>query len=226
MSDSQGSDQDPGTSETTPEETAPEETTSEIGPSGPGAPPAAQTAPPPPPHPLDKQWRIVVDRETYGPYTGHQLKAYIEEGRVTRDTTVASPGTHVWYKASDDRILGPLFDRKEAKASQARAKDASTIVQVSNMPPPAINGIEQGPKSPGIALLLSLLITGVGQMYNGEVVKGILMLIGCVILWFFWLGWVIWIWSMIDAYQGAKNVNAAYRAYLRRQESRRGGRGI
>ena len=61
-----------------------------------------------------------------------------------------------------------------------------------------------------IALLLSLLICGVGQMYNGQVGKGIAFLIGCILAWFILLGWVIWIWSMVDAYQTAKRMNLRY----------------
>ena len=63
---------------------------------------------------------------------------------------------------------------------------------------------------PGIALLLSLLICGVGQMYNGQVGKGIAFLIGCIFAWFILLGWVVWIWSMVDAYQTAKRMNLRY----------------
>ena len=40
------------------------------------------------------------------------------------------------------------------------------------------------------------------------------MLIGCVILWFMLLGWIINIWSWIDAYQTAKRMNATYRRRL------------
>jgi TM2 domain-containing membrane protein YozV len=67
-----------------------------------------------------------------------------------------------------------------------------------------------GPKSPGVALLLSLVICGAGQMYNGQVGKGILMLIGCLLAWLVFLGWVIWIWSMVDAYTTAKDLNLRY----------------
>ncbi|OAS25634.1 hypothetical protein A5481_09160 [Methylobacterium platani] len=65
-----------------------------------------------------------------------------------------------------------------------------------------------GGKSPGIALVLSLVICGIGQMYNGQVAKGILMLLGSILLWLVMLGWIVWIWSMIDAYQTAKAINA------------------
>jgi TM2 domain-containing membrane protein YozV len=62
-------------------------------------------------------------------------------------------------------------------------------------------------KSPGVALLLSFLIPGVGQFYCGESKKGGIMLAVYLISWltaFFVIGWagllVVWIWSMVDAY--------------------------
>ena len=58
-------------------------------------------------------------------------------------------------------------------------------------------------KNPVIALVLSLLIPGVGQFYNGDVKKGAVML-GCFLVGIPLSGGVVsfgvWIWSMIDAY--------------------------
>ena len=61
-------------------------------------------------------------------------------------------------------------------------------------------------KEPWVALILSLFIVGLGQFYNGDPKKGVLMMIGTmvtvamfsVVPWF-----VIGIWSAIDAYQVA-----------------------
>jgi len=36
------------------------------------------------------------------------------------------------------------------------------------------------------------------------------MLIGCILLWLVLLGWIIWIWSMVDAYSTAKQMNLRY----------------
>ena len=61
-------------------------------------------------------------------------------------------------------------------------------------------------KSPPVALILSLLIVGLGQFYNGDMKKGAVMLGGAVIggavtLGLVWIGMMIW--SAIDAYQVA-----------------------
>ena len=178
----------------------------------------------PPPHPLDGQWHIATDGKVYGPYSGHDIEKFITEGRVTSLTNVARVGSEKWQRAGDDRTLGALFGTNlpAAKASRTvQAGEGSAVVQINNVyPDPALMmGSEMGPKSPGIALLLSLLIPGVGQMYNSQVAKGILMLIGWILLWFVWLGWVIWIWAMIDAYQEAKHLNYEFNRRLARHRN-------
>lgn len=82
-------------------------------------------------------------------------------------------------------------------------------------------------KSPGTALLFSLLLVGGGQFYNEEVGKGFLMLGLDAASWFVYLvgigaeapglallgfgGMVgVPIWSMIDAYVSAERINRQY----------------
>jgi len=62
-------------------------------------------------------------------------------------------------------------------------------------------------KDPTIAALLSCLIVGLGQLYNGQAVKGILMFVACVFLWAVALGWIVNIWAIVDAYTSAKRIN-------------------
>jgi len=81
-----------------------------------------------------------------------------------------------------------------------------TVIQQVQIPTPV--AANASGKSPGVAVLLSLLICGAGQLYNGEVAKGILMFIGCAVLWTVTLGWIISIWSMIDAYGTAKRLSS------------------
>jgi TM2 domain-containing membrane protein YozV len=67
--------------------------------------------------------------------------------------------------------------------------------------------IYQEKKNPAVSVLLSVLLTGAGQVYNGQIVKGLLMLGSCIVLWGFLLGWIISIWSVYDAYTTAKKIN-------------------
>ena len=70
-------------------------------------------------------------------------------------------------------------------------------------------------KNSGVAALLSFFFTGAGQIYNGEIGKGIGMLVLQVInvmLMFVVIGLftypAVWIWGMYDAYHTAERINA------------------
>lgn len=76
-------------------------------------------------------------------------------------------------------------------------------------------------KSPGIALVLSFLIAGLGQLYNGEFAKGIIFIVLSFVffvLMIFLIGIplyiALWIYSMYDAYKGAERFNAAHQTRL------------
>jgi TM2 domain-containing membrane protein YozV len=61
-------------------------------------------------------------------------------------------------------------------------------------------------KVPWLAVVLSLLITGLGQFYNNDWKKGALMFVGAVLGFIFTGGLLtlgFWIWSMVDGYQVA-----------------------
>ena len=76
------------------------------------------------------------------------------------------------------------------------------------------------PKNPGISLLASFFIPGLGSMLNGDVGKGVGILIGyfvsfiLIIVIIGILGVIgFWVWGMVDAYQGAKTWNARHGFY-------------
>jgi TM2 domain-containing membrane protein YozV len=174
-----------------------------------------------PPHPLDKEWYAHVDGQQYGPFSGHDIKRMIEQERIKDTDHLCQVGGSQWVLAKEDQILGALFMSAARKQlAQAPAAPISgntgTVVQVTNNIPNPMNAallLDPGvaaPKSPGVALLLSFLLMGAGQMYNGQVGKGFAMLFGGIFLWLIFLGWIIWIWSMIDAYTTAKDMNLRY----------------
>ncbi len=76
---------------------------------------------------------------------------------------------------------------------------------------------EQAPKfykNPAIATVLSFFIMGLGQIYNGQIGKGILFIVMYVIsalLMFVVVGFIttpiLWIWGMIDAHRSADRIN-------------------
>jgi len=69
-------------------------------------------------------------------------------------------------------------------------------------------------KNPGISTLLSFFFMGAGQIYNGEIGKGIAFLIMyafSLLLMFVLIGFIttpiLWIWGMVDANGSAKRIN-------------------
>lgn len=69
-------------------------------------------------------------------------------------------------------------------------------------------------KNPGAAAVLSFLITGMGQIYNGQIVKGIcfvvLQLINLALMSVL-IGYVtfflLWVYAIYDAYRNAERIN-------------------
>ena len=73
------------------------------------------------------------------------------------------------------------------------------------------------PKNPAVSLLISFFVPGVGSMVNGDVGIGATILIlylvgivGSIFLVGIPLIIGVWIWGLIDAYQGAQRWNARH----------------
>jgi len=71
-------------------------------------------------------------------------------------------------------------------------------------------------KNSGLAAVLSFFFTGLGQIYNGQIGKGILFIFVQLInigLMFVFIGFftypIVWIWGMVDAYKTAERINSA-----------------
>jgi TM2 domain-containing membrane protein YozV len=72
-------------------------------------------------------------------------------------------------------------------------------------------------RNPILAAVLSLIVAGLGQIYNGQVTKGVIFIIVQLIngaLTAVLIGWfllpLVGLWSMIDAYMTAKHNNERY----------------
>lgn len=74
-------------------------------------------------------------------------------------------------------------------------------------------------KNPAIAAIASFLIVGVGQVYNGELVRGLALFVAMSVcstlaLFFFWLiipavlPFAVWGFAVYDAHKRAKLINA------------------
>jgi TM2 domain-containing membrane protein YozV len=57
----------------------------------------------------------------------------------------------------------------------------------------------QGSAGNVIAALCSFFIPGLGQLIQGRLLRAVFQFVLAGVLWFILLGWVIHIWSIIDA---------------------------
>jgi TM2 domain-containing membrane protein YozV len=57
----------------------------------------------------------------------------------------------------------------------------------------------QGSTGNVIAALASFFIPGLGQLIQGRLIRAIVMFVLAAILWWFLLGWIIHLWSILDA---------------------------
>ena len=57
----------------------------------------------------------------------------------------------------------------------------------------------QGSTGNVIAALCSFFIPGLGQLIQGRLFKAIVQFVLAGALWFFLLGWIIHLWSILDA---------------------------
>jgi len=70
-------------------------------------------------------------------------------------------------------------------------------------------------KNPGLAAVLSFFFSGLGQIYNGQILKGLLFMavqvvnfvLAFVVIGLF-TGFVVWVWAIVDAYTSAELLNA------------------
>jgi TM2 domain-containing membrane protein YozV len=69
-------------------------------------------------------------------------------------------------------------------------------------------------KNPAIATVLSFFFMGLGQIYNGQIGKGVLFIVLyfiSILLMFVIIGFVttpiLWLWGIVDANSSAKRVN-------------------
>ena len=70
-------------------------------------------------------------------------------------------------------------------------------------------------KSPGLATVLSFFFCGLGQIYNGQILKGLVLVIAYFVSWlmmYIIIGFIttpiLWIWGIVDAYRKAQKINA------------------
>ncbi len=57
----------------------------------------------------------------------------------------------------------------------------------------------QGSTGNVLAAICSLFIPGLGQLVQGRWIKAVFMFLLAGLLWYFLLGWIVHLWSIVDA---------------------------
>jgi TM2 domain-containing membrane protein YozV len=57
----------------------------------------------------------------------------------------------------------------------------------------------QGSAGNVIAALASFFVPGLGQLLQGRMVKAAVMFVLAAVLWWILLGWIVHLWSILDA---------------------------
>jgi len=57
----------------------------------------------------------------------------------------------------------------------------------------------QGSAGNVIAALCSFFVPGLGQLLQGRLFKAVFQFVLSAVLWLVWMGWIIHLWSVLDA---------------------------
>lgn len=57
----------------------------------------------------------------------------------------------------------------------------------------------QGSAGNVLAAICSFFIPGLGQLVQGRLLMAVMMFLLAGALWFIWLGWLVHLWSILDA---------------------------
>ena len=67
----------------------------------------------------------------------------------------------------------------------------------------------QGSSGNVIAALASFFSPGLGQLLQGRPMKGAIMFVLAAVMWWFLMGWIIHLWSILDAAMFKPGASAA-----------------
>lgn len=113
-------------------------------------------------------------------------------------------------KECNEPLYTPTADKKDkdiTSEDQIQKNNKGRTTPIDNQPPKFY-------KNPSVAIILSFFFMGLGQIYNGQIGKGILFIILygisvalMVVIVGFITTPILWIWGMVDANNSAKKIN-------------------
>ena len=81
------------------------------------------------------------------------------------------------------------------------------VVQPAQPAPAVALALPREPRSPFLAFVMSLIVAGLGQVYNGSIVKAVLFFLAATLTWCALLGWIVHIAAAIEAAHSASKRN-------------------
>lgn len=136
----------------------------------------------------------------YGPVDARTLQMWGTAGRITQKSLITNTETGEQLAAEQIHFLQGVFSVPRAIVPP----------QIGNVNTAGIIQLPAGTHSVGTAVILALLITGLGQVYNKQAMKGLLILVASVILAAFTCGISILLthpFAFIDALMIAQRLN-------------------
>lgn len=70
-----------------------------------------------PSNPFDRKWYVYINKKTCGPFSGHDIRWAVENGRIADLDLTCPENGQAWGPAKDDPILRTLFKKDASKAS-------------------------------------------------------------------------------------------------------------
>ena len=110
---------------------------------------------------LNGVWRVNVGGHIYGPYTGHQIKAFASEGRIAPHSIVQAGEMGPWITAIDDPILGQLFVHEGARKAPKTVPNSGVGAPELAAAPKAV---EKPLTGANFVIVTDLKGTGSGQL--------------------------------------------------------------
>lgn len=120
---------------------------------------------------------IGPDGSEHGPVDSLTLQSWIQQGRVRPETLIRAQGTGHTFQANQLPFLQQAFISTPAYPSYRAPYQQAGMIQVT-----------PGSHSVALAVVLSILINGLGQIYNKQVGKGVVVILVSLMLAFFTCG--------------------------------------
>ena len=142
---------------------------------------------------------IGSDGMQYGPVDAQGLQSWAMTGRINAGSQVTN------LETGEQRTAGQLPFLQFVTAPPSAQHPYLVAHQI-----PGMIQVPAGTHSVGTAVILALLITGLGQLYNKQAMKGLVILVASVLLAAFTCGFSILLthpFAFIDALMIAQRLN-------------------